>query len=326
MADLSPRGTPTSNPVIVAEGLTKRFGSRVAFEDLSFEVEAGEIFGFLGPNGAGKTTTVRVLATLLAPSAGRAEVAGLPIGTSLTSRQASDLRQRISVMPENPGLYLKLSVRENLEFFARLYGVARGDVGGRIAQCLGAVGLEDRADSLAGTLSKGLRQRAALARALLPQPAVLFLDEPTSGLDPEASLMVRELIASLRDRGTAIFLTTHRLDEAERLCDRVAVLKTRLRSVGPPAALRRQVFSGALEVRLAQPLPDPERVFGPIARIPAWQPGPGPGSYVLEAAEPAAAAPEVVRALVAAGADVIRVAEVEHSLEDVYLELVESPA
>ena len=187
-----------NRPVIVAEGLTKRFGARVAFEDLSFDVEAGEIFGFLGPNGAGKTTTVRVLATLLAPSAGRAEVVGVPIGPALSPRQASELRQRISVMPENPGLYLKLSVRENLEFFARLYGIPRSDVGGRIAQCLGAVGLEDRAESLAGTLSKGLRQRAALARTLLPRPAVLFLDEPTSGLDPEASLKVRELIASLR--------------------------------------------------------------------------------------------------------------------------------
>ncbi|HWD73273.1 MAG TPA: ABC transporter ATP-binding protein [Actinomycetota bacterium] len=326
MADLSPRGTPTSKPVIVAEGLTKRFGSRVAFEDLSFEVEAGEIFGFLGPNGAGKTTTVRVLATLLAPSAGRAEVAGLPIGPSLSPRQASELRQRISVMPENSGLYTRLSVRENLEFFARLYGVGRGDLSGRIVECLRAVGIEDRADSLAGTLSKGLRQRAGLARSLLPRPTVLFLDEPTSGLDPEASLMVRELIASLRERGTAIFLTTHRLDEAERLCDRVAVLKTRLRSVGPPAELRRQVFSGALEVRLAEALPDPERVFGPIAGISAWQPRPGPGSYILQTAEPAAVAPKVVRAIVAAGADVIRVAEVEHSLEDVYLELVESPA
>jgi ABC-2 type transport system ATP-binding protein len=236
------------------------------------------------------------------------------------------VRQRISVMPENPGLYLKLSIRENLEFFARLYGIAHGDVGGRVARCLGAVGLEDRADSLAGTLSKGLRQRAALARALLPGSTVLFLDEPTSGLDPEASLQVRELIASLREGGTAVFLTTHRLDEAERLCDRVAVLKTRLRSVGPPAALRHQVFSGALEVRLAEPLPDPDRVFGPIDGIAGWQPGPVPGSYVLQTAEPAAVAPRVVRALVAAGADVIRVAEVEHSLEDVYLELVESPA
>src|SRR2546423_5227416 len=140
-----------NNPVIVAEGLTKRFGARVAFEDLSFEVEAGEIFGFLGPNGAGKTTTVRVLATLLAPSAGRAEVAGLPIGPSLSPRQASGLRQRISVMPENSGLYLKLSVRENLEFFARPYGIGGRDLSGRVPAGLPAVEPQDPAGSLART-------------------------------------------------------------------------------------------------------------------------------------------------------------------------------
>src|SRR2546423_12855686 len=144
-------GAPmTDRPVILAEGLTKRFGSRVAFEDLTFAVDAGEVFGFLGPNGAGKTTTVRVLATLLSPTAGRAEVAGLPIGGG----NGPQIRSRISVMPENPGLYLKLSVRENLELFARLYGVPRDDIGRRVAGCLRDVGLEDRAGELAGTLSQ----------------------------------------------------------------------------------------------------------------------------------------------------------------------------
>jgi ABC-2 type transport system ATP-binding protein len=311
----------TDRPVIVAEGLTKRFDARVAFEDLTFEVEPGEIFGFLGPNGAGKTTTVRVLATLLPASGGRAEVAGL----SIADGNGPEIRRRISVMPENPGLYLKLSVRENLELFARLYGVPRDDVAGRVTESLRAVGLEDRATELAGTLSKGLRQRAALARTLLPNPSVVFLDEPTSGLDPEAAVMVRELIAGLRERGVAIFLTTHRLKDAERLCDRVAVLKTRLRTVGPPDELRRRVFEGGLEVRLARPLDDPERVLGPIPGLAGWQPGERPGAYVLQTDDPSRAAPEVVRALVAAGADVTRVAEIEHSLEDVYLELVEEP-
>ena len=309
----------TDRPVILAEGLTKRFGSRVAFEDLTFEVGPGEIFGFLGPNGAGKTTTVRVLATLLSPTTGRAEVAGLPIGNG----NGPEIRRRISVMPENPGLYLKLSVRENLELFARLYGVPRDDIGRRVAGCLRDVGLEDRAGELAGTLSKGLRQRAALARTLLPDPSLIFLDEPTSGLDPEAAVMVRELIAGLRERGTAVFLTTHRLEDAQRLCDRVAVLKTHLRSIGPPDELRRQVFEGGLEVRLAKPLDDPERVFGSIPGILGWQPADRPGAYVLQTHDPSLAAPEVVRALVAARADVTRVAEIEHSLEDVYLELVE---
>src|SRR5438552_1950020 len=135
MAHLLHEAASAARPVVAAEGLTKRFGSRVAFEDLTFEVEAGEIFGFLGPNGAGKTTTVRVLATLLAPSAGRAEVAGLSIDPSLEPHRASEIRRRISVMPEASGLYLKLSVKENLELFARLYGVARADVGARILRC-----------------------------------------------------------------------------------------------------------------------------------------------------------------------------------------------
>ena len=310
-----------NRPVIVAEGLTKRFGARVAFEDLSFEVEAGEIFGFLGPNGAGKTTTVRVLATLLAPTAGRAEVAGLPVGPSLSARQASELRQRISVMPENPGLYLKLSVRENLEFFAHLYGVARGDLAGRIAQCLRAVGIEDRAESLAGTLSKGLRQRAALARTLLPRPAVLFLDEPTSGLDPEASLKVRELIASLREGGTAIFLTTHRLDEAERLCDQVAILNTTLRTVGRPEELREQLFKRGLVVKTLSSLADPEHVFTGLPAVTSWR-SEDRCSYVLSVSDPRVAAPAVTRALVGAGADVLSISESQHSLEDVYLQLI----
>jgi ABC-2 type transport system ATP-binding protein len=172
----------TAGPAIRVDGLGKRFGDRVAFEDLSFEVAPGEVFGFLGPNGAGKTTTVRVLATLLTPTAGSAEVAGLAVNHD----NGPEIRRRISVMPETPGLYLKLSVEENLEFFAGLYGLPRSDVARRIEESLGAVGLADRAGDLAGSLSKGLRQRVALARVLLPQPQILFLDEPTSGLDQAA--------------------------------------------------------------------------------------------------------------------------------------------
>jgi len=238
---------------------------------------------------------------------------------------ASEVRRRISVMPESPGLYLKLSVRENLELFANLYGVQASTVNVRIDECLAAVGLADRAAAPAGTLSKGLRQRAALARSPLARPTVLFLDEPTSGMDPEASMQVRELIAGLPEHGTTVFLTTHRLDEAERLCDRVAVLKTRLRSIGPPDELRRQVFSGDLEVRVAAPLADPAALFANVRAISGWEPDTRPGWYVLHTKNPPAAAPEVVRALVASGADVLRVAEVQHSLEDVYLELVETP-
>lgn len=205
---------PRPHAALIVEHLTKRFGDRVAFDDLSFEVGYGEVFGFLGPNGAGKTTTVRTLGTLIAPSPGAAMVAGIP----LNAQNGPAIRSRISIMPEAPGLYLRLSVLENLQCFAGLYEL--DDVGGRIGRALRAVNLEDRARDLCGSLSKGLRQRVALARALLNDPAVLFLDEPTSGLDPVAAREVHDLIASSRERGVTIFLTTHRLEEAQRLCDR----------------------------------------------------------------------------------------------------------
>src|SRR6202035_107530 len=204
----------TETPALSVDHLSKRFGERTAFQDVSFTVAAGEVFGFLGPNGAGKTTTVRTLGTLIAPTSGSASVAGIP----LTSDNGPEIRQRISIMPENPGLYKRLTVIENLELFAGLYG--QRNPGPRIKEALEAVNLTTRGRDLCGSLSKGLRQRVGLARALLNDPMVMFLDEPTSGLDPVATHEVHDLINSLRQRGVSIFLTTHRLDEAERLCDR----------------------------------------------------------------------------------------------------------
>ena len=215
----------------------------MAFRDLTLEVGHGEVFGFLGPNGAGKTTTVRTLGTLIAPSSGSATIAGIP----LAPENGVEIRRRISIMPESPGLYLRLSVLENLECFADLYDVP--DASGRIDRALQAVNLADRAHDTCGTLSKGLRQRVALARALLSDPEVLFLDEPTSGLDPLAARDVHELIAALGRGGVTIFLTTHRLEEAERLCDRVAILNTTLRAIGRPSELRDELFAKALTVR-----------------------------------------------------------------------------
>jgi len=297
--------------------LTKRFGDRVAFEDVSFEVARGEVFGFLGPNGAGKTTTVRTLATLLAPSAGSASVAGF----ALTPPNGVEIRRRIAVMSESPGLYLRLSVLENLECFADLYEVANPRE--RIAWALGAVNLADRTHDTCGTLSKGLRQRVALARALLSEPEVLFLDEPTNGLDPAATREVHDLIVGLRQGGTTIFLTTHRLEEAERLCDRVAILNTTLRTIGRPAELREQLFGRSLIVRTRVALADPDRTFAGLSAVNSWR-ADDAGVYILTVADPDAAAPVVIRALVSAGADVLSIGEERHSLEDVYLELIEA--
>jgi ABC-2 type transport system ATP-binding protein len=296
--------------------LTKVFGARTAVRDVSFSVARGEVFGFLGPNGAGKTTTVRILGTLIAPTAGTASVAGIPIepGTE------EEIRQRISITTEAPGLYSRLTVAENLEFFARLYGLTRRD--DRIYEALSAVGLAGRADDLCGSLSKGLKQRASLARSLLNEPEVMFLDEPTSGLDPAAAHEVLGLVSGLRERGVTVFLTTHRLDEAERLCDRVAIMNTSLRTTGTPDELRRTLFTRSLAIALAAPLQYPDQVFAGQQAVQGWRPD-GTAGYRLTVTDPAAAAPGVTRALVAAGADVLSISETRHSLEDVYLELID---
>jgi ABC-2 type transport system ATP-binding protein len=336
-----PEAAPGAAAAIEVSHLTKVFGSRTAVADVSFSVAHGEVFGFLGPNGAGKTTTVRMLGTLIAPTSGSAVVAGIPLGPA----RAAEIRQHISIMPEAPGLYRRLTVTENLDYFARLYGLPRRAE--RITEALAAVGLSDRAHDLTSTLSKGLRQRAALARTLLNDPSVMFLDEPTSGLDPVAAHEVHGLIGALRDRGVTIFLTTHRLDEAERLCDRVAIMNTGLRTIGRPDELRQELFSRSLAVTTAAPLARPDQVFAGLPAVQGWQTadqsadqsaarsadrsaqrsggsaGPRPAGYVLTVSDPARAAPAVTRALVAAGADVLSIAESRHSLEDVYLELID---
>jgi len=303
---------------LCVEGLTKHFGDRVACRDVTFEVGYGEVFGFLGPNGAGKTTTVRTLGTLIGPTSGTATVAGLP----LRPENGVEIRRRISIMPESPGLYLRSSVVENLACFAELYELA--DPGRRIESVLRAVNLADRATDACGTLSKGLRQRVALARALLNDPEVLFLDEPTSGLDPVAARDVHALIGELRQRGVTIFLTTHRLDEAERLCDRVAILNTTLRMIGRPDELRDRLFTRAVTARTADPLVHPDRIFAGLPAVDGWRLDDA-GCYVLTVSDPTVAAPALTRALVEAGADVLSISESRPSLEDVYLQLLDDP-
>jgi ABC-2 type transport system ATP-binding protein len=223
-------------------------------------------------------------------------------------------------MPENPGLYLRLTVAENLEFFAGLYQLTRPEA--RIRQALESVGLAARADDLCASLSKGLRQRVGLARALLNDPTIVFLDEPTSGLDPVASREVHELIDGLRGGGITVVLTTHRLEEAEQLCDRVAILNTSLRTIGRPDDLRRRLFKQTLLVRTATPLEAPGELFAVVPEVESWQSDDAAG-YELRVSDAHAAAPALARALVAAGADILTLTEARHSLEDVYLELVD---
>lgn len=301
--------------MIVAEGLTRHFDGRVAVDRLDLEVRAGEVFGLLGPNGAGKTTTVRMLTALIAPTAGTATVAGFRLG-----KEDAEIRRRVGILTEAPGLYERLPVQFNLEFFARLYEVPESEIPGRVEHSLRLLDLWDRRHDAAGTLSKGMKQKLAIARAILHRPQILFLDEPTAALDPEAARMVRDFIAELRTEGRTIVLCTHNLDEADRLCDRIGVLKQRLIRVDTPDNLRRALYGRSVRVQLRRVQPEHLQALQslPFVKDISWQ-----GQEVqVRLDDPEAMNPPMVRALVEAGAEVQFIREEEHSLEQVYLDLV----
>ena len=226
-----------STPVIQISSLTRRFGEKNAVDGLTLDVHAGEIFGFLGHNGAGKTTTVRLLNGVLEPTSGAANVLGLD-----TQTDGPAVRARTGVLTETPSLDERLTARDNLSFYADLYSIPRGDVAGRVHSVLTEFELADRADEKVGGYSKGMKQRLALARALLHRPEVLFLDEPTAALDPVATRHVHTLVENLaRREGCTVFLCTHNLVEAQKLCNRVAVMEQgRLVALGTPSELTRQ--------------------------------------------------------------------------------------
>jgi ABC-2 type transport system ATP-binding protein len=284
--------------LVCASRLSRLFGTRVAVEDVSFGVEGGEIVALLGPNGAGKTTTLRMIAGLIRPSSGDVDVRG-----------------QVGLLTEAPGLWERLSVTLNLSTYARLHSLDDGDR--RVRHVLGLVGLTDRARDPAGQLSKGLKQRLSLARALLHDPSVVLLDEPTAGLDPASARHVRDLIAGLRREGRAVLVSTHNLTEAEGLADRIAVLKTRLLALDRPSVLRQQLVGTRVEIQT-------DGEAGPwtaVARHHASDVE-ALGNRLLVTLPSPAATPDLVTDLVSAGARLMHVVPDHRSLEDVYLELV----
>jgi ABC-2 type transport system ATP-binding protein len=302
--------------VIAATQITRRFGERVAVDNLTFSVQGGEVFGLLGPNGAGKTTTLRMLGGLIAPTAGAVAIDGRPF----TPATAGALRARIGFLTETPGLWDNLTVEDNLRVYAKLFGVSRPDLAA--ARALRLFDLADRRDDRVALLSKGMKQKLALARALVHEPDVILLDEPTANLDPKTSRSVRDLLLDLRSRGRAIVISTHNLSEVERLADRVGLVSTSLIAIGEPAALRREVFGRRLRVRLAG-------AFPPVTQLAAAATRAGGHdvridgldlSMVLE--NPDRGTPGVVRALVDAGAEIREVFDEQPALEDVYLKLM----
>lgn len=302
--------------MIRTQGLTRHFDSRAAVEDLDLEVDRGEVFGFLGPNGAGKTTTVRLLCCLIAATRGTAWVNGYQIGV-----ESDAIRASVGILTEMPGLYDRLSAERNLDIFGRLYGMLAADRHAQIKRYLQMLDLWDKRQEPVGGFSRGMRQKVALARALLHEPPVLFLDEPTAALDPEMAKTVRDFIADLRGQGRTIFLCTHNLDEAERLCDRIAVLRTRLVAVDTPENLRRRLFGRRTVVQLRNPRAE---MVAAVAALPFVQHVEQEGSrLIVDLADPEAENPSLVNCLVGLGAEIQLVSELRHSLEEVYLTLLE---
>ncbi|MCS6888848.1 MAG: ABC transporter ATP-binding protein, partial [Chloroflexus sp.] len=299
--------------------LTRRFDRLVAVTDLDLAIPTGTIFGFLGPNGAGKTTTVRMLCALIAPSSGTARVAGFDVQT-----QAAAVRAATGILTETPGLYDSLSALENLIFFARLYGLSATQATERANQYLRLFELWERRNDLVGGFSKGMRQKLAIARALLHDPPVVFLDEPTAGLDPAAARAVRDVIKTLRASGRTIFLTTHNLAEADELCDLIGVFRTRLISLDTPANLRARLFGQSVRVVLAGPAAP---LASLVQRLPfVSEVVADEQALLVRLAHPEQNNPELVRALVSAGADICYLEPFTPSLETVYLELLDESA
>ena len=298
--------------VLTASHLTRRFDSRVAVEDLSFELAAGEIFALLGPNGAGKTTTLRMLAGLIVPSSGTVHIDG-----ELMSADASHLRGRIGFLTEAPGLWDRLTVFDNLVVYARLQGVAPArDV---VTRALDLFGIANRAGDQAAQLSKGLKQRVALARTLLHNPSIVLLDEPTAGLDPESAHETRALILRLRSERRSVVISTHNLDEVERVADRVAVLRSRLVALDTPDALRSRLFGRRVSITLVEPAAKYEPVVRSVGTHDVTI---DDRTMTIALEGDAVVAPGLVKALVDAGARIVSVIPEERSLEEVYLRLL----
>ncbi len=305
--------------MIRTENLSKTFGGNKkqpaihAVEGLSLDIRQGEVFGFLGPNGAGKTTTVRMLCALIGATGGQAWVNNFEVG-----RQSQQVRASVGILTEQPGMYDRLSAEKNLTIYARLYGVK--DVPGQVEKYLRMLGLWERRKDPAGSFSKGMKQKLAIARAILHEPATLFLDEPTAGLDPEASKLVRDFVEDLKTEGRTIFLCTHNLDEADRLCSQIGVFKQRLIKVDTPSRMKTAVFGRQVEFRLKQV--DPALLLWLKRFDFIKQASLENNRLILGMESPEESNPIVVKALVDAGLEVQFVSEVRHSLEDVYFSLI----
>ena len=304
--------------MIDTENLTRKFGEFTAVDDLTLHVKEGEVFGFLGPNGAGKTTTMRMLCCLISKTSGEARIAGYDISDEADSLK---IREIIGLIPDNVGLYNELSAYKNLDFYGKLYECSEMQRKENIEYFLKMLGIWDKRDIAAGTFSKGMKQKLAIARALIHDPKILFLDEPTANLDPESSKTVREFILELKKEKKTIFLNTHNLDEAQRICDRIGIFNTKLRAIGTPEELEASVWGNKTVIQLEQVT---DKIQKALHKLSLENIAIDNNKLIIDVTNPKKENPIIVDAVVGAGGQVQYVTRLSPTLEDAYLKFVRS--
>ena len=303
--------------MIETENLTKKFGELTAVDNLTLKVEKGEVFGFLGPNGAGKSTTVRMLCCLISKNSGKARVGDFDVDRE---EDRLKIRKMVGYLPGDVGLYENQSAYKNLDFYGKLYEVPSAEREERIKRLLQLLGIWERKEDAVAGFSKGMKQKLAIARALIHEPQLLFLDEPTANLDPLAAKTVRDFVLDLKKEKRTIFMNTHNLDEAERVCDRIAVLKTKLVGVGSPEDLERSVSSRKTVIHLES---IGDSVLAAVKKLSKVKNvSTNENKLILDMDDPEKDNPQLVRTIVSAGGNIQYVTEERSTLEDVYLKLV----
>ncbi len=306
--------------MIVTENLSRKFGDLTAVDNVTFKVNQGEIFGFLGPNGAGKTTTVRMLCCLIAKSSGNAWIGDYEIGQPENSAK---IRKMIGLVPDNVGLYESLTAYENLDYYGTLYRLTDSKRKESNEYFLKLLGLWEKRNVLAGSFSKGMKQKLAIARALIHNPELIFMDEPTANLDPESAKTVREFILGLKKEKKTIFLNTHNLDEAQRVCDRIGILNTKLMAVGTPQELESSIHGRKTVIQLRQ---INEAIIDSLKKLKVKNMVRESNKLTFDVANPEDENPDMINAIVAAGGRIETVTVTSSSLEEAYLKLVRENA
>jgi ABC-2 type transport system ATP-binding protein len=303
--------------MIEVKNLTKKFGEITAVDGLTFSVAKGEVFGLLGPNGAGKTTTIRMLCCLISRTSGEARIAGYQIGTAADSLA---IRKLIGLVPDNNGLYEELTAYENLDYYGKLYECPEAQRKERIEYFLKMMDLWEKRDQPVSDFSKGMKQKVAISRALIHDPKLLFFDEPTANLDPEASKMVRDFILKLKKEGKTIFINTHNLDEAQRICDRIGILKTKLLTVNTPEQLEKSVWGSRTVIQVEE---INDRILAAVRKLNPKDLGVEGNRITLTLADPQKENPDFVQEIVSAGGRIQYVTQLNPGLEETYLKVIQ---